>query len=124
MQYLITLQRECRFVLDIQFLPCRRKYNRPQGMTCSTKWQLLTLTANYIRTNATAVQVATLATSAAECLTAVITTCKLPISIESFTVLTCQYTQKLMEGHSERGNRCASNVSFRLCSAVVDTSPS
>jgi len=124
MKYLTTLQRKCRFVLDIQFLPCRRKYYSPQGMTCSIKWQLLTLTANYMRTNATAVQVVTLAARTAECLTAIITTCKLPISIESFTVVTYQYMQKLVEGHSEGGNSCASNVSFRPYSAVADTSPS
>ena len=47
MQYLITLQHECRFILDIQFLPCRRKYNRSQGMTCCIKWQLLTLTTHH-----------------------------------------------------------------------------
>jgi hypothetical protein len=75
--------------------------------------------AEYIRTNTTAVQVATLATPMAEWLTAIInTTCKLPITTESFTVLTHQYMQKLVEGHSEGGNSC------RLYSAVADTSPS
>jgi len=82
------------------------------------KWDKIkhdTYLAKYIRTNTTAVQVATLATPTAECLTAIITTCKFPTSIESFTVLTYQYIQKLMEGHSEGSSRCAPNVTVADC---------
>jgi len=96
-------------------LPKRRKSSKN---TAYRKWDKIkhgTDLAKHIWTNTTAVQVATLATPTAECLTAIITTCKIPTSIENFTVLTYQYTQKLMGGHSEGSSRCASNVTVADC---------
>ena len=86
--------------------------------TACRKWAEIkpsTDLAKYIRTNTTAIQVTTLTTPTAECLAAIITTCKIPISIERFTVLTYQYTQELMERHSEGSSRCASNVTVADC---------
>jgi hypothetical protein len=89
---------------------------RPQKiLTVHRQWAEIkpgTDLAKYTRTNTTAVQMSTLSTPRAKCLTAVISTYKIPNSIESFAVLTYQHTQVLMEGHSEGGNRRAANVTI------------
>jgi len=97
--------------------PLPKRHQSSKNTACR-KWDKIkhgTDLAKHIRTNTTAVQVTTLATPTAECLTAIITTCKIPTSIESFTVPTYQYTEKLMDGHSEGSSRCASNVTVADC---------
>lgn len=63
----------------------------------------------------TAVKMSTLTTPTAEGLTAIITTCKIPIPIETVTVAAYKYTKKFMEGHQGDSCRCAPNVAIANC---------
>jgi hypothetical protein len=68
--------------------------------------------AKYTGTVTTAVKPSTLATPTAECLAAILTTCKIPVAIEIFTVSAYEYMEKFMEGHHGDSCRCAPNVAI------------